>query len=231
MILGGATLALVPAGRTRRRFQIVAIAAFALIPATFSRGGMIALAASAVVMLLRVLSRQALARAAVVSAVVACALFATAEIAPEEFHVFTARFSLTQRSDASVVSRRELQARGYSLATAHLALGVGPGVFEIKERAFLDPAQPLNQQTDVLDTYLQAALSGGLLAFIGFAGLLILPAIQLTRRRCPLGYILGGVAAGVATLDTLTLAPLWVGIGIAAALLSASCDQPAGHPA
>lgn len=216
ILLGAAGLVL--ARRTRYEPVALALAAGAVLvlPFTFSRAAAIALAVAVLAWAVRAGMASA-ARIALRGAVLAAfAALVIVVVAPQAPGALLSRYSPSQRSDASIQSRSTLQKLGFQQALAHPLTGIGNGGFETKAKATFDPTKPNNLQTDVLNTYLQAWLAGGILSLLAFAAALLLPTWQLIKRGLLLGFGFLGVAVALLTLNGLTLIPLWCVLGIAA---------------
>lgn len=116
-------------------------------------------------------------------------------------------------SDPSVTSRGLVQDYGQQIFSENLIFGVGAGQFEKLSTILLDPSRPLNLQTQVLNTYLEVLLAGGLIAALPFFALLI----KLFLGSWQLGInVFSGYASVLLmlfTLDTLESPYLWLTIG------------------
>jgi O-antigen ligase len=128
------------------------------------------------------------------------------------------RYSPSQEADASIQSRSAIQQLGLTEAIRHPVAGLGPGAFEERAKALRDPNKPSNLQTDVLNTYLQAALVGGIPALLAFLAIYALSAGPALRAVAPLGFGLVGAATALLTLNGLTLPSLWFALGLAASM-------------
>lgn len=198
--------------------KALALGAALILPFTFSRAAALAVIVALLVAALRtglaVSSRLAL-RGGIAAAVVIATI---AVLAPSAPSALLDRYSPTQQADASIRTRSTIQELGLELAFAHPVTGLGPGGFESRAKALYDPTKPQNLQTDVLNTYLQAAISGGVLAFLAFVALYAFSAWPLVSMATPLGYGLIGGTVALLTLNGLTFAPLWFALGLGSIL-------------
>lgn len=227
------TAALTLARKTRLEPSATALAATAalLLPFTFSRAAAIAVFVAVFAWAVRAGLASATRLAIRGVTLAACAVLLVVVVAPDAPGALLSRYSPSQNSDASIESRGALQKMGFREALAHPLTGIGSGSFEAQAKATFDPTKPNNLQTDVLNTYLQVWLAGGLVALLAFAMALLLPTWRLVRRGLLLGFGLTGVAVALFTLNGLTLIPLWCALGIAAVIAGEGSQGADGEAA
>jgi O-antigen ligase len=214
LLLSGVVAGLTLNRPRRTGYLVLSLAGLCLIPLTFSRAG---IAAVLFALLLTAVFLRPGRRARTIltcAGIVLAAIAVLAVASPRTLGALSERFSPTQRSDASIAARSELQSRGVSAVLAHPVFGVGAGTFEIEQKAHLDPRKPFNKQTEVLNVYLQTALVGGLVALLGFLAILLLSIIGAWSLFPPLAFALVGAAVAIAELNALGLAPLWLALAL-----------------
>lgn len=198
-----------------RRYELIAWLGIITVPFTFSRGGLVALAILFIALVIqRPRFRGAVAMLTVPLLATVAIAYAVVDPVTRFVDSLFGRFAAIFQADASLASRFKYQELGFSAAIDAGILGLGPGGFNNLALQFYDPTRPLDLQSQVLNTYLEVYLVGGLSAFLGLS-LMFGAAL---RRQNNVGllfsWILAAVAVVLFTLDTLQFVYLWTLIGV-----------------
>ncbi|WP_158251612.1 O-antigen ligase [Cryobacterium sp. M91] len=196
------------------KYKVVAWVGFGTVLLTFSRAGLVALV---LVFVFQGARKNQAREVAVMSIAFASALglvmYALIPAISNTATSIASRFSSIFESDASLSSRVKFQEFGLDTLLNSGLLGIGPGQFETLSLQLYDSSRPLDLQTQVLNTYLEVLLAGGLVSLVG---LLYLMGAAFKRQWALshfYGALLLGLGVAIFTLDTLQFVYLWLLIG------------------
>lgn len=196
--------------RTERAVTLISVATLIL---TFSRAGLIASLVALTVYLVKTQGstnpnrRQKIALMTLATVALGVVAFVPA------FAGLRGRFTTFGFADASIASRLRIQELALQQASQHIWTGIGPGNFLQYSQQLISANRPFDLQTDVLNTYLLAWLSGGLPLLIAFICLLGASLSWAWKNRPIAACLFLGIIAALASLDALTFAPLFILLG------------------
>lgn len=124
--------------------------------------------------------------------------------------VYLTRFTSLLSGDASALSRLQLQTFGLKEIFQNPIFGVGPDRFQLLSSSLFSVSRPFNLQTEVLNTFMEFYLVGGIFAFIGFLILLFSNRINNQFLHRVPTYDLLALIIILSTLDTFKFPYLWV---------------------